>query len=136
MASAPKKAKLFWEQLDITSINGLRQAAEADQLAGLAGMGKKSQQKILDGIAALPRQSGRTPIGDALPAARRILDSLLELPEALEGAIAGSIRRGRETIGDVDILIASDKAAPIMEKFVAMANVARVLGHGRTKKLG
>ena len=129
----PKKAKHFWEQLDITSINGLRQAAEADQLAGLAGMGKKSQQKILEGIAALPRQSGRTPIGDALPAARRILDSLLELPEALEGAIAGSIRRGRETIGDVDILIASDKAAPIMEKFVTMANVDRVLGHGRTK---
>ena len=129
----PKKAKLFWEQLNITSIKGLQQAAEADKLASLAGMGKKSQQKILDGIAALSRQSGRTPIGDALPAARPILDLLLELPEALEGEIAGSIRRGRETIGDVDILIASASAAPIMEKFVNMENVARVLGHGPTK---
>ena len=129
----PKKAKLFWKQLDITSISQLQQAAEENQLAGLAGMGRKSQQKILDGIEALSRQSGRTPIGDALPAAGRILDSLLELPQALEGALAGSIRRGRETIGDVDILIASDHAAPIMAAFVNMENVARVLGHGDTK---
>jgi len=129
----PKKAKLFWKQLDVTSISQLQQAAEENQLAGLAGMGKKSQRKILDGIEALSRQSGRTPIGEALPAASRILDSLLELPEALEGALAGSIRRGRETIGDVDILIASDHAAPIMAAFVNMENVARVLGHGATK---
>ena len=129
----PKKAKLFWKQLDVTSISQLQQAAEENQLAGLAGMGKKSQRKILDGIEALSRQSGRTPIGEALPAAGRILDSLLELPEALEGALAGSIRRGRETIGDVDILIASDHAAPIMAAFVNMENVARVLGHGATK---
>lgn len=129
----PKKAKLFWQALNITSISGLKQAAEADKLAGLAGMGRKSQQKILDGIAALPRQSGRMPIGEALPAAGRILDSLLELPQALEGALAGSIRRGRETVGDVDILIASGEAAPIMDKFVHLDNVARVLGHGPTK---
>ena len=129
----PKKAKLFWKQLDVTSISQLQQAAEENQLAGLAGMGKKSQRKILDGIEALSRQSGRTPIGEALPAAGRILDSLLELPQALEGALAGSIRRGRETIGDVDILIASDHAAPIMAAFVNMENVARVLGHGATK---
>ncbi len=129
----PKKAKLFWKRLNITSVNGLQQAAEENKLAALPGMGVKSQQKILDGIAALSRQSGRTPIGEALPAARRILDLLLELPEALEGEIAGSIRRGRETIGDVDILIASDNAAPIMKTFVNMENVARVLGHGPTK---
>ena len=103
----PKKAKLFWEQLDITSVEELQAAAAGNQLAGLAGMGKKSQQKILEGIEALSRQTGRTNIGDALPAAQQILDLLLALPEAEEGALAGSIRRGRETIGDVDILIAS-----------------------------
>lgn len=129
----PKKAKLFWKQLNITSISQLQQAAKENQLAGLAGMGKKSQRKILEGIETLSRQSGRTRIGDALPAAGRILDSLLELPQALEGSLAGSIRRGRETIGDVDILIASDHAAPIMAAFVNMENVARVLGHGATK---
>ena len=129
----PKKAKLFWEQLDITSVAALQAAAAGNQLAGLAGMGKKSQQKILEGIEALSRQTGRTNIGDALPAAQQILDLLLALPEAEEGALAGSIRRGRETIGDVDILIASAEAAPIMERFVSMENVARVLGHGPTK---
>ncbi len=129
----PKKAKLFWEQLDITTIDELQVAANADMLAGLPGMGKKSQQKILDGIEALARQTGRASIGDALPAAQQILDRLMELPEAQEGALAGSIRRGRETIGDVDILIAGDDSGPIMHRFVTMENVARVLGHGPTK---
>ncbi len=129
----PKKAKLFWQQLDITAVDALKIAAENDKLAALPGMGKKSQQKILDGIEALARQTGRTNIGDALPAAQAILDLLLALPEAQAGALAGSIRRGRETIGDVDILIAADDSRPIMQRFVTMENVARVLGHGPTK---
>ena len=129
----PKKAKLFWEQLDITSVDAMQVAADADKLAALPGMGKKSQQKILDGIEALSRQTGRTNIGDALPAAQQILDLLLELPSAQEGTLAGSIRRGRETIGDVDILVAADDSEPIMDRFVNMENVARVLGHGPTK---
>ncbi len=129
----PKKARLFWEQLDITSVEALKIAADNDKLAGLPGMGKKSQQKILDGIEALSRQTGRASIGDALPAAQRILEHLLELPEAQAGALAGSIRRGRETIGDVDILIAGDDSGPIMQRFVTMESVGRVLGHGPTK---
>jgi DNA polymerase (family X) len=129
----PKKAKLFWEQLDITTVEALQKAAEENKLSALSGMGKKSQQKILDGIEALSRQTGRTSIGDALPVAQAILNMLMELPEALEGEIAGSIRRGRETIGDVDLLIASDNATPIMDTFVNMENVARILGHGPTK---
>lgn len=129
----PKKAGLFWKELNITSLDELEKAAKEGKLAELPRMGKKSEQKILDGIASLSRQSGRTPIGKALPAARQILNMLLELPGAQEGAIAGSIRRGRPTIGDVDILIASDNAQPIMDTFVAMDTVARVLGHGPTK---
>jgi len=129
----PKKAKLFWEQLDITAVDELKIAADAGKLAALPGMGAKSQQKILEGIDALARQTGRANIGEALPAAQAILDLLLELPEAQEGALAGSIRRGRETIGDVDILIAADNSGPIMHRFVNMENVARVLGHGPTK---
>ena len=129
----PKKAKLFWEKLEVTSVDALKIAADNGKLAELPGMGVKSQQKILDGIEALSRQTGRANIGEALPAAQRILDMLLELPQAQEGALAGSIRRGRETIGDVDILIAADDSGAIMERFVKMENVARVLGHGPTK---
>ena len=129
----PKKAKLFWKELNITSIELLKQAAEKQELRALSGMGAKSEQKIIDGIESLARQTGRTRLGDALPIAQSILDHLMTLPDALEGEIAGSIRRGRPTIGDVDILIASDNAQPIMDTFVNMESVARILGHGPTK---
>ena len=130
----PKKAALFWNELDITSIEGLEKAARAGELQKLSGMGKKSEQKIVEGIESLARQAtSRTTLGDALPIAQSILDRLLELPEAIKGDIAGSIRRARPTIGDVDILIASDNAQPIMDTFVEMPEVARVLGHGATK---
>lgn len=132
----PKKARLFWETLDITSIDALEAAARAGKLADLKGMGKKSEQKILDGIESLARQTGRTPLGVALPAAQAILDMLRALPGVVEGEVAGSIRRARPTIGDVDLLVAvesMDDAPPVMDAFVGMDNVARVLGHGTTK---
>ena len=129
----PKKAKLFWQRLGITTIAQLQAAAQVDELVALPGMGAKSQAKILAGIEALSRRTGRASIGAALPAAQAILTQLLQLPEAQQGELAGSIRRGRETIGDVDILIASAAAAPIMRKFVTMETVARVLGHGPSK---
>jgi len=132
----PKKAKLFWDELDITSVDALKAAAEQDKLAGLKGMGKKSQQKVLDGIDALSRRTDRTPLGNVLPIAQGILNMLLQQPGVVEGELAGSIRRGRPTIGDVDILVAVgdlDQAAPIMDEFVGMESVARVLGHGPTK---
>ncbi|MBC6935087.1 MAG: DNA polymerase/3'-5' exonuclease PolX [Chloroflexi bacterium] len=129
----PKKAKLFWEKLGIAGIEALEAAARAEKLRDLPGMGEKSEKKIIEGIEALARQTGRAPLGLALPAAQAILDHLMRLPGALEGAVAGSIRRGRPTIGDVDLLIASHDAAPIMDAFVTMEQVARVLGHGPTK---
>ncbi len=132
----PKKAKLFWQELNITNIDMLENAARTGKLAGLKGMGKKSEQKILDGIESLARQTGRTPLGLALPAAQAILDRLKGLPGVVEGEIAGSIRRARPTIGDIDLLVAVTSmkdAPPVMEAFVSMENVARVLGHGTTK---
>lgn len=132
----PKKAKLFWESLNITSIAELEAAAKAGKLRDLPSMGAKSEQKVLDGIAALARKSGRTLLGKALPLAQGILDMLLQQPGVIEGAVAGSIRRGRPTIGDVDLLVSvhnMDDAAPIMDAFVSMDNVDRVLGHGPTK---
>lgn len=129
----PKKAKLFWEQLNITTIEALEAAAREGKLSDLAGMGAKSEQKVIEGIEALSRQTGRFSLGLALPAAQAILDLLLTVPGAIEGAVAGSIRRGKPTIGDVDLLVASDDATPIMDKFVHMENVARILGHGPTK---
>ncbi len=129
----PKKARLFWDELNLTSLEALEDAAGAGLLRPLKGMGAKSEQRILEGIAALARKTGRMPLGKALPAAQEILELLLSLPQAEAGAIAGSIRRGRPTIGDVDLLVAGDDAAPLMDVFVQMPQVARVLGHGPTK---
>lgn len=132
----PKKAMLFWKEAQVTTLAELETAARAGKLRTLAGMGEKSEKKIIEGIEALARQTGRTPLGTALPAAQAILAALLALPQAVDGAVAGSIRRGRPTIGDVDLLISvssMEHAAPIMDAFVAAPNVARVLGHGPTK---
>lgn len=129
----PKKAMLFYKELGIDTVEKLEKAARAGKLRDLAGMGAKSEQKIIEGIEALARQTDRQPLGFAQPQAQHILDFVMEQPGALKGAIAGSIRRARPTIGDVDLLVASHEAAPIMDAFVTMPSVARVLGHGPTK---
>jgi DNA polymerase (family 10) len=132
----PKKAKLFWDELDITTVEALQQAAISGKLAGLKGMGAKSEQKVLEAIEASSRQTGRMTLGKALPAAQAIVTLLSALPTVLNVEIAGSIRRARPTIGDVDILVAVADMAhspEIMQTFVSMENVARILGQGETK---
>jgi len=132
----PKKAMLFYKELGVTTVEALKQAGEAGKLRNLAGMGEKSEKKVLEGIESLSRQTGRISIGIALPSAQAILTELLGLPNVLEGALAGSIRRGKPTIGDIDILIAVADMAhspAIMTHFVNMPQVARILGQGETK---
>jgi len=129
----PKRAMQLYKELGLTSVAEVEVAARAGKLRTLSGLGVKSEQKILDGIAALSRRSDRVRIDVATNAAEAILADLLGRPQALHGHIAGSLRRGRATIGDLDLLIASEDAAPIMDAFVARPDVARVLGHGLTK---
>ncbi|MFQ3648102.1 MAG: DNA polymerase/3'-5' exonuclease PolX [Anaerolinea sp.] len=129
----PKKAKLFWDQLGVTTLAALNEAAAAGKLRDLPGMGVKSEAKIVESIAALARQTGRFPIGKARPSAEAVLNELMTVEGALEGALAGSLRRGKTTIGDVDILIASETPEPLMERFVSVPRVARILGKGETK---
>jgi len=129
----PKTAARVWKELEITSIPALKEAAEAGKLRDLSGMGQKSEQNIIEGIASLERRTDRISIGDAYPLAHSILDDLMTLSQAQKGEIAGSLRRWRATIGDIDLLIASDEPEPIMQAFVDRDEVARVLGHGSTK---
>ncbi len=129
----PKKVKRFWQELGILTLPDLESAAREGKLRGMSGMGAKSEQKILEGIEALKRRTNRLSIGIVLPIAQSILNDLLKLPQAQYGDIAGSLRRYKSTIGDVDILIVSDDAAPIMDAFVNRADVGRILGHGPTK---
>ena len=133
----PKKAKKLWEELDIVGLDALKAAAEAEELRGLSGFGAKSEEKILKGIELLKQRSdGRTPIGKARPSATAIIDGLqAALPadtiERIE--IAGSLRRWRETIGDVDILVVSDAPEAVMNAFCTLPQVSEVAGSGGTK---
>ncbi len=130
----PKKAALFWREQGITSLAALERAARAGELRQLNGMGAKSEAKIIKGLASLARQqNGRTPLATAQPLAERILGRLLALPQSIKGDVAGSIRRARPTIGDVDILIASNDPGPIMAALVAMPEVDEVLLQGESK---
>lgn len=132
----PKKAQLFWKELQIVDLAALEAAAKEGRLRNLSGMGAKSEQKVLEGIEALRRQSGRAPLGVALPAAEALLEPLRVLPGVVDTQIAGSIRRARPTIGDIDLLIAvenMDFTPQIMEAFVRQQMVGRILGQGETK---
>lgn len=133
----PKKARRLWQELAITSIAELKAAAEAGKLRELKGFGAKSEEKILKGIELLSKRGDeRTPIGDARPLALGLIASLrAALPantiDRIE--IAGSLRRWKETIGDVDILCVSREPAAVMAAFQRLPQVHDVTHAGDTK---
>ncbi len=129
----PKKIKLFWKELDVTSLAELEAAAKAGKLAELPGMGAKSEAKILEGIESLARRGDRQRLGDVLPVARALAERLRQVSGVEAVELAGSLRRMRETVGDIDILVASRDAEPVMAAFTEDERVARVLGRGAVK---
>lgn len=129
----PKTVALVWKELQIADVDSLEKAAQAGQLENLPGMGKKSQEKILAGIESLRRRTGRTPLGLALPFAEMIAGQLRQVPGVTGVEFAGSLRRGKTTVGDLDILAAASDSSRVMEAFVNGAEVSRILGQGPTK---
>lgn len=130
----PKKAKQFWD-MGLISVEALEAAAREGKLRTIPGMGAKTEAKIIESIESAKRRSAdhRTRIGVALPAAEAMLDMLAGLPGVLRVAYAGSLRRARPTIGDIDLLVASNDPAPIMAAFTSMETVSRILGSGDKK---
>ena len=129
----PKKIAAIWKALDITTLPELEAAAKAGQLRDLPGMGAKSESAILDGIASLARRSGRLPLGKAYPLAQEIIKTLKGVKGVVDAQPAGSLRRMRSTVGDLDILVAAKDSAAVMEAFVNLKGVERVLGKGEFK---
>ncbi len=129
----PKKIALFYRQLDIKNLDDLEAAIEDGSLAKLDGMGAKSVQKIADGIAFLKTSAGRTPFGLALPIAEELTAYLREFDSIEQLEIAGSLRRGCETIGDIDLLCAHENGEKLVRHFVGHPSVTRVLASGKTK---
>lgn len=129
----PRKAALFWKELGITSIEELEEAARAGKLRDLPGMGVRSEQKVLEGIQALKRRTGRISLGVAWELAQAMLAALCEVPGVVDAAPAGSLRRMRETVGDLDLLVAAEDPEPVMARFRDLPQVAEVLLSGPTK---
>jgi DNA polymerase (family 10) len=129
----PKKARVVWKELGVTTLDGLRRAAEENKLASLKGFGEKTQKKILEGLAFLQKNAGQYLLSDALPVARRLVEHLKAHPTVHRVSIAGSLRRWKEVVKDVDLLASSGDAPAVMEHFLKADGVAEVLGKGDTK---
>lgn len=128
-----KKARLIYEKLGVQSVGELEYACKENRLLELPGFGAKTQAKILAGIETLRRFQGRTLISEALPAAQEIAAYLAKIPGVTAVAVAGSIRRRRETVGDVDIVVGGEEHAPVMQAVTDMPSVLSVIARGPTK---
>jgi DNA polymerase (family 10) len=129
----PKRIKKIYEELGVQDLPGMKEAAEAGQVQKLSGLGKKTEQKILAEIERLERHAGRTPLPQARRVATSIRDKLAELDAVARIEIAGSIRRGRETIGDIDLLVTTSAPGEVTDAFVSLSEVGEVLASGETK---
>jgi DNA polymerase (family 10) len=129
----PKKAALFWQEAGITNLEELEAAAQQGKLRQLPGMGEKSETKILAGLEALSRRTGRSPLGEAWPFAQELLRFLEDLPVVEKAEAGGSLRRMRETVGDLDLLAAAEDSQPVMDAFSSRPDVIEVLSKGDTK---
>ena len=129
----PKKVKALHDSLGVDDLDKLKAACAAGTVAELKGFGAKTQQKILEGIAFLSEVGARVRIDQALPLAQLLLDGLRAAPGVVRMELCGSLRRRRETIKDIDLLISADDAGPIMDRFVGLPGVKAVIGKGDTK---
>ena len=129
----PKKVKALSEDLKLTTIDELKAACEAGTVAKLKGFGAKTQAKILEGIGFLGTIGQRVRLDLALPLGEALVEQLKKLPGVIRAELCGSLRRRRETAKDIDILISSADAKPIMEAFVSLPEVMQVVAHGETK---
>lgn len=129
----PKKIKTLYQKLKIKTLDDLEKAAKAGKIAKLEGFGKKSEENILQGIGFVKQSGGRMPLGHVMSIARSISERFRVLKEAERVEVTGSIRRRKETIGDIDVLVISSKPKKIMDTFTAMPEVARVYAKGSTK---
>ena len=129
----PKRIKLLHENLKISTIKQLEEAAEKHKIASLATFGKKSEKDIVKGIRRYKSGIFRILLGHALPVALEIENRLKKLQTTSRVKIAGSLRRRKETIGDVDVLVGSEKPDDVMDFFVSMPGVQKVIAKGSSK---
>lgn len=129
----PKKIKILYEKLNVVDLESLEKACAGPAMKELAGFGEKTVTNILAGIEQRRAYSSQHRLGDVQAMAQEIVDALREHPDIVRVSIAGSLRRGKEVIKDIDIISSSKNPGPVMDYFVRQAGVLRVLNHGETK---
>ncbi len=129
----PKKTRKLWEELGIETVDALEEAARAGRVRELEGFGQKSEEKILTGIEAFRRHQGRVKISEADQHVVPLLEWLRQVPDVERIEVAGSYRRRKETVGDIDLLAIAEEGGSLMERFLAYDRVEEVLASGGTK---
>jgi len=129
----PRTAMLLHKELGIASVDDLKEAALNHRLRNLSGFGEKTEKRILQGIGVLESRGGRTLLGEALPVAEAYVEHLRSRLSIEAISICGSLRRGRETIGDIDILVGSGDSEDVTSAFVGYPAVEKILVSGSTK---
>lgn len=129
----PKSIKKLYVYLKVKDLKTLEKAALTHKIAELSGFGEKAEQNILKGIEFLKKSGGRLTLGEVYPIAENIKERLLNVAGVSDVVIAGSTRRGRETVGDLDILAIAKDSKKIMKEFVSMEAVTKIIANGETK---
>jgi len=128
-----RTVKILYQELGIKNIKDLEKKAQEHKIAPLFDFGEKTEKNILEGMAFLKRSKGRFLLGEILPIAREIEEKLKKLKEVEQISVAGSVRRKKETIGDVDFLITTKNPEKVMNFFISLPRVIKVWGKGKTK---
>lgn len=129
----PKKVKALYEKLNITSLDELETACKEGKVAVLDGFGEKTQQKICEGITFRRTYASRHLVSDAIIVAEPILENLRQHPDVIRCSTAGSLRRFKEIVGDVDFLVSSKKPSTIIDFFTTLPGILSIGAKGDTK---
>jgi len=129
----PKKIQALNQRLGVDSVEKLEAACRAGQVAALDGFGEKTQANILEGIARKRMYASKHLLSDAWQAAEPLLESLRRHPDVSRCSTAGSLRRFKEVIGDIDLLASTNKPAAVIEFFATQPGIDKVLARGETK---
>lgn len=130
----PKKAMVLYEELGVASVDQLLDAIHEERLRDLKGFGEKTEENILHGVALMQKAGGgRILLSAAMDVAEQIVSELSKITGCERCSHAGSLRRMKETIGDIDVLVAAERSAPFMEALGSLPHTAEVIAHGEKK---
>jgi len=129
----PKTIKRLYQELGVKNLKDLEREAKRGHIHRLKGMGVKSEKKILENLEFAKKSTGRSLLGDVLPLAQELKRKIGSLPEVQIVEIAGSIRRRKETVGDIDVLTVTRDPKKVMDYFITMDLVGGVISHGPSK---